>query len=58
MKAETVTEKSTIREKPMLTKAKLHTGYEEIWTVKNAPGVTQRRKSFPAGTAPEKQQTS
>lgn len=36
----------------------LHTVYEEIQTVKNALGATWRRKSFPAGTEPEKQQTS
>lgn len=36
----------------------LHTGYEEIRAVKSALGATRRRKSFPTGTAPEKQQAS
>lgn len=35
----------------------LHTGYEEIQTVKNALGVTWRQKNFPAETPPEKQET-
>lgn len=53
-----MTERKAVGGKANVNKSKqLHTGYEETWTVKNALGVTRRRKSFPAETAPEKQET-